>query len=66
MYSGKSIIYKMDIRRKEAEGFINTGKCQDTRATSSLHHYNINGKFTLKDIPILSVKSVSLIRYRLK
>jgi hypothetical protein len=21
----------MDVRRKEAEGFINTGKCQDTK-----------------------------------
>ena len=31
MYSGKSVICKMEVRRKEAEGFINTGKCQDTR-----------------------------------
>ena len=31
MYSGKSVMYKIDVRRKEAEGFINTGKCQDTR-----------------------------------
>ena len=31
MYSGKSVIYKMEVRRKEAEGFINIRKCQDTR-----------------------------------
>ena len=45
----------MDIRRKEAKGFINTGKCQDTKAISSLH-YHIP--------PLLRTLSPNVLYYR--
>ena len=48
MYSGKSVMRKMEVRRKEAEGFINTGKCQDTKQrpvyTTTLYRERPNKK----------------------
>ena len=31
VYSGRFVMRKDEERRKEAKGFINTGKCQDAR-----------------------------------